>query len=77
MLKTTRHILKADEVAFDDPFHLGIDPARPRHGMEPQSGSAAPSVRVTENDPEHAVIEVTCPCGQTTYIRCEYAQRSQ
>jgi hypothetical protein len=77
MLKTTRHILKADEVAFDDPFHLGIDPSAQPRRMERQCASAAPSVRVAQNHPQYAVIEVTCPCGQTTYIRCEYAPKSQ
>ncbi len=77
MLKTTRHILKADEVAFDGPFRLGIDSAAQPHRTEPQCASAAPSVRVAQNHPQYAVIEVTCPCGQTTYIRCEYAQKSQ
>jgi hypothetical protein len=63
MLKPTRRILKADEVAFRDPFHLDLDPAVP---------PAGPSVRIAQNHPQYAVIEVTCACGKTTYIRCEY-----
>jgi hypothetical protein len=72
MLKTMRHVLKADEVAFDDPLHLSIDPAPQPCEGQPRI-SAAPSVRIAESHPEYAVIEVACPCGRTTHVRCEYA----
>jgi hypothetical protein len=72
MLKTTRHVLKADEVTFDNPLHLGLDPAAQPHGRESPCASAGPSVRVAQNHSEYAVIEVTCACGKTTYIRCDY-----
>ena len=72
MLKTTRHILKADEVAFRDPFHLDLDPVALPAGPESLSAAAGPSVRIAQNHPQYAVLEVKCPCGKTTYIRCEY-----
>ncbi len=72
MLKTTRRILKANEVAFRDPFHLDLDPAAASAGPAATSEAAGPSVRVAQNHPQYAIIEVTCPCGKTTYIRCEY-----
>ncbi len=72
MLKTSRRILKANEVAFRDPLHLDLDPAVPAAGLESSSGVAGPSVRIAQNHPQYAVIEVKCPCGKTTYIRCEY-----
>jgi hypothetical protein len=73
MLKTTRHILKANQVALDGPLHLGLDPGGRSPGADPQCASASASARVAQNHPEYAVIEVTCACGKTTYIRCEYA----
>jgi hypothetical protein len=73
MLKTARHILKANQVAFDGPLHLGFDPAGQPHGATVQCISAGPSARVTQNHPQYAIIEVTCSCGKTTYIRCDYA----
>ncbi len=79
MIKPTRHILKAEEVAICDPFHLDLHPAVPPAGPEaPPAGPEAPPagtgprVRIAQNHPQHAIIEVTCPCGKTTYIRCEY-----
>jgi hypothetical protein len=74
MLKTTRRILKANEVAFRDPFHLDLNPAVLLPGPESPSAAAAPSVRIAQNHPQYAVIEVTCACGKTTYIRCEYGE---
>jgi hypothetical protein len=73
MLKTARHILKANQVAFDGPLHLGLDPGGRPHGADPQCALTGASARVAQNHPEYAVIEVTCDCGKTTYIRCEYA----
>ncbi len=72
MLKTTRRILKASEVAFRDPFPLDLDPVAPPAGPESPPAAAGPSVRIAQNHPQYAVIEVKCPCGKTTYIRCEY-----
>jgi len=74
MLGTTRRILKANEVALRDPFHLDLDPRVPPAGREPPSAATGPSVRIAQNHPQYAVIEVTCPCGSTTYIRCEYSE---
>ncbi|MCX5645710.1 MAG: hypothetical protein NTZ17_13695 [Phycisphaerae bacterium] len=73
MFKTARHILKADQVAFDGPLHLSLDPAGRPHSTDPQCDSAGPNARVTQNHPQYAIIEVTCACGKTTYIRCDYA----
>lgn len=37
--------------------------------------NSAQAVIVESND-QFALIEVTCPCGQKTVIKCEYAQNS-
>jgi hypothetical protein len=41
-------------------------------------GAAAPAARgararILSDGPDGAVIEVTCPCGQKTQVRCLYA----
>ncbi len=70
MPKTLRHVLKADEVAFEGPLQLSIDPAVRRAGARPVP--TGPSVRIIQSHPDHAVVEVACSCGRTTHIRCEY-----
>lgn len=72
MVKIKRHVLKADEVVLREPFRLGVDPTPRPGGAEPACASGEPRVRVAQSHPEYAVIEVTCACGKTTYIRCEY-----
>lgn len=70
--KTIRHVLKAAEVVVDDPVRLSIDP----HAGAGRGGSASTpagsSARIAQTHAEYAVIEVTCSCGRTTHIRCDY-----
>ena len=73
MVKTTRRILKADEVALRDPFRLDLAPTALSAGPE-FPAAAGPSVRIAQSHPQYAIIEVTCPCGRTTSIRCEYSE---
>ncbi len=71
MNKTMRHILKADEVIFDDPLPLDLEPTQ-CHGGPPRGASTGPSVRIVQSRAEYAVLEVTCTCGQRIQIRCDY-----
>ena len=75
MAPISERILKSDDVKLEGRFHL--DPSRAASGGGgPQYGSdvlAAPQARILENHPEYAVIEVTCTCGTSTRLRCEYA----
>jgi hypothetical protein len=73
MFKTTRRILKADQVTLDDPLALGLDAPSRRPGAGTACVPSGPSVRIAQNHPQYAIIEVTCACGETTYVRCEYA----
>ncbi len=76
MTKTIRHILKADEVNLDAPLRLSLDPAATPSCQASRSASPASSVRIVQNHPDYAVIEVTCACGRTTSIRCDYVAAS-
>ncbi len=70
--KNTRHILKANEVALDDPVRLAVDPTPATCCGGSRSAAVSPIARITQTHPEYAVIEVTCSCGKTTQIRCDY-----
>ncbi|MEN6424057.1 MAG: hypothetical protein ABFE13_01745 [Phycisphaerales bacterium] len=76
MPKTIRHVLKAAEVTLDDPVQLAIDPAATTGCCGPKSAPAGPSARITQTHPEYALIEVTCACGRTTQVRCDYVAAS-
>lgn len=74
MPKSTRHVLKAAEVVVTDPLRLSIDSsaATVSCGRSRTVGEGS-TVRLVENHPEYAVIEITCPCGRSTQVRCDYA----
>lgn len=73
MGKTISQILKADEVAFEGQFQLDVS----KGGSNTPKGGApavvAPGARIIESNSEFAVIEITCSCGRTARLRCEYA----
>jgi hypothetical protein len=74
MSQVVRQILKAAEVSLDSPVRMSLDPAAMKDcGVSPSS-AAASGVRIVQSQPGHVVIEVTCPCGRTTQVRCDYAQ---
>jgi hypothetical protein len=73
MQKRTGQVLKSDQVELGGKFQLNqgqtqVSKARPNNPV-----SAAPQVRILENNPEYAVIGVTCCCGTEFSIRCDYA----
>ncbi len=72
-MKTARQVLKADQVACEGPLQLSLDPTALPACHKPRSAATGPSVRIAENHAQYAVIEVTCRCGGTTYVRCDYA----
>jgi len=73
MSKTTRHVLKASKVALNSPLRLSIDsvPGPSCEGSGHASGNS--TVRLIQNQPEYAIIEIICPCGRSTQVRCDYA----
>jgi hypothetical protein len=72
-VKTSGRILKSDDVKFEGQYHLDVAQAGSSQPQHRGTALAAPQVRILENHPEYAVIEVTCSCGTRTCLRCEYA----
>ena len=73
MEKTTGHILKGSDVKLQGQVRLDAAQVIPIAANGKSVTSTAPQVRIVENQPEFAVIEVTCNCGKKTYAKCEYA----
>lgn len=68
-----QHVLKANQVQLEGSLQLGIDQTTTRKGNGSHPGSSVARVRIAEAHPEFAVLEVTCACGRTTLVRCDYA----
>jgi hypothetical protein len=74
MPKLIRRVLKASEVQSQGSFRLELEPkAAPQAGGSPHAPVPA-RIRIAENHPQFALVEVTCSCGKTTFVRCEYAE---
>lgn len=75
MPKTAGHILKSGEVKLEGRFRLDVAQVQSRTGgtKEQRPALKAPQVRIVENHPEFADIEITCACGIKTRLKCEYA----
>jgi hypothetical protein len=72
MENATVHILKSNNVKLEGRFHLDVGRGVSSSENERNTISAPAQVRIVENHPEFAVMEVTCGCGSKTHIRCEY-----
>ncbi|NIS49662.1 MAG: hypothetical protein GWN67_19815 [Phycisphaerae bacterium] len=75
MPNTAVHILKSDEVKLEGQFRLDLAQVQSHTGGPKGQSPAlkAPQVRIVENHPEFADIEITCSCGIKTHLKCEYA----
>ena len=72
MTKTETNILKSSDVKIEGRFHLNVDPGPRPAPPQRKNRDLPPQVRIVEKHPEFAVLELTCSCGNKSYIRCEY-----
>ena len=72
MEKTAGRILRGNEVKLEGNFRLDAGQGAPGMPKERNVSLSPAQVNIVENQPEFAVIEVTCSCGEKTHIKCEY-----
>jgi hypothetical protein len=72
MQRKARNILRSSDVKLEGRFHLDVDPINIPSPQKKAVNSATPQVHIVESHPEFAVLELTCLCGNKSYIRCEY-----
>ena len=77
MIKTAGRILKSNDVKLEGRFHLDVAQVGSDLPEQQAVASAKPQVRILENNPQYAVIEVTCSCGSKMSIKCEYAKTAE
>ena len=73
MRKTAGRILKESDVKLDGQFTLDIVQTETGSSREPAADLVEPKVRIVESQSEFSVIEITCSCGTSMFLRCEYA----
>lgn len=72
MRKTESNILKSNEVKIQGQFHLDAGPTDAPPQQQANPTLPVSQVRILENHPEYAVLELTCSCGNKSHIRCQY-----
>jgi hypothetical protein len=73
MRRTAGHILRSDEVRLEGQLNLSVLQSEPRHTSTAMNAGAQ-TASIVQSHPEFAVIEITCSCGATMYLRCEYSK---
>jgi hypothetical protein len=73
MHKKLKHVLKSDEVELQGSCRLNTGHTKPSLSKDVRPTQAIQQVRIVESHPEFAIIEVTCCCGEKTFLKCEYA----
>ena len=69
-----RRIIRGDEVKLEGQVTLHLkQPPKATQSSSPKLANQFAKAVSIENNPEFAVIEVTCRCGEKMYLRCEYA----
>ena len=79
MENTTGSVLKSDAVKVEGKFQLGTESTATETATtantntpKPNPGSVKTQARIIENNPEFALIELTCSCGTKTHVKCQY-----
>jgi len=72
MEKAAGRILKSNNVKLEGRFRLDAGSGVKCPSNERNAALAPAQVRIVENQPQFAVVEVTCCCGAKTLVRCEY-----
>lgn len=73
MSEAAGQILRGDDVKFEGKFHLDVVQAGSSLQQKKIPSVGAQQVRIVQNNPDFAVIEMICSCGAKTLLKCEYA----
>jgi hypothetical protein len=73
MRNTANRILKKSDVKLEGQFTLDIVQSETSSSKEPAEDLVESQVRIVESQSEYSVIEITCSCGTSMNLRCEYA----
>lgn len=72
---TAGRILRGKNVKLAGSIRLDVNQTMPCAAGDKHRIVASPQVRIVENHPEYAIIELTCGCGAKTSVRCDYGTK--
>lgn len=73
MRNTSGRILKGSDVNVEGQFTLDVMQIESDSSKQTSTALLEPQVRIVESESDFSVIEITCSCGESMHLRCEYA----
>ena len=73
MRNASSRILKASDVKVEGKFTLDVVQIDSGSSKQTSTALVEPQVRIVKRESEFSIIEITCSCGETINLRCEYA----
>jgi hypothetical protein len=65
-------IIKASDIKVEGKFTLDIEQIEQDLPKQASTDLVEPQVRILQSEPEFSVIEITCSCGESLRLKCEY-----
>jgi len=72
MERNTERILRSNDVEISGRVQLAGIASAPNGANRQTIPSVSANAAIVENTPDFAIIEVVCPCGRKTSVKCEY-----
>ena len=72
MQANAERIIKGNDIEISGCVQLSSIAPQPVRGTRAATPLAPAQVKIIENTPDFALIEVVCGCGQKTQIKCDY-----
>ena len=73
-MKSAIRILKANEIEVSGIYSLATGRSANPASQDAAETQDSPQARIVEQHPQYAVLEITCACGQTLQVKCDYSQ---
>jgi hypothetical protein len=73
-MKSAIRVLKANEIEVSGIYSLATGRSASPALQTAAGMQDSPQARIVEQHPQYAVLEITCACGQTLQVKCDYSQ---
>jgi hypothetical protein len=73
-MKSATRVLKAHEVEVSGIYSLATGRSSCQAAQDAAGVEGSPQAQIVEQHPQYAVLQVTCACGQTLQVKCDYSQ---
>jgi hypothetical protein len=73
-MKSANRVLKASEVEVSGTYSLTTGSSSCPTSPDKTSAQGPAQARIVEQHPQYALLEITCACGHTMQVKCDYSQ---